>query len=280
MSLQSDLTTAVAKATTDSGLLHDIVHGDDQTLVQTEGGQVKTVAKAMADIDVQLQSSMAEFDAKVAEAADSASSASASETNAATSEGLAADSAVAAAVSEANAVASENSAAASASAAAASEANAASSETNAAASAVAASLSEANAGASEANAATSETNAGASASAAAASETNAGTSEANAAQSQATALAHEQKAELWAEHDEDLEVEPGRFSARHWARKAQAFAQGGAEFHGFKRAADGSLEWTVAASGTMAVADFDEWALLPVGVTAQFNSLGEMEIRF
>ena len=73
MSLQSDLAAAVAKATTDSGLLHDVVHGDDQSLVDTEGGPVKTVAKAMADVDAQLQSSMAALDQKVADAATSAS---------------------------------------------------------------------------------------------------------------------------------------------------------------------------------------------------------------
>lgn len=50
MSLQDDLQTAVAKVTADSGLLHRIVHGDASTTVVTEGGPVKSVAKAIADV--------------------------------------------------------------------------------------------------------------------------------------------------------------------------------------------------------------------------------------
>ncbi|TAN71889.1 MAG: hypothetical protein EPN20_04255 [Magnetospirillum sp.] len=51
MSLQDDLQTAVAKVTADSGLLHRIVHGDTATTVVTEGGPVKSVAKAIADVE-------------------------------------------------------------------------------------------------------------------------------------------------------------------------------------------------------------------------------------
>lgn len=50
MTLQSDLETAVAKAATDSGLLHDIVHGDATTTVTTENGPIKSVAKALSEI--------------------------------------------------------------------------------------------------------------------------------------------------------------------------------------------------------------------------------------
>jgi hypothetical protein len=51
------------------------------------------------------------------------------------------------------------------------------------------------------------------ATAAGVSETNAGVSETNAGLSEA-------KAEKWAEEDEDIEVEAGKYSARHWAAKA------------------------------------------------------------
>lgn len=51
MSLQTDLQNAVAKATTDSGLLHQIVHGPNTEMVPTEGGPVKTIAKLLHDAD-------------------------------------------------------------------------------------------------------------------------------------------------------------------------------------------------------------------------------------
>jgi hypothetical protein len=60
---------------------------------------------------------------------------------------------------------------------------------------------------------TAETNAAASASAAATSESNAATSETNAA-------ASETKASQWAGEAEDVEVEPGKYSAYHYAQKA------------------------------------------------------------
>ena len=55
-------------------------------------------------------------------------------------------------------------------------------------------------------------------------EANASTSEANASTSEANALASENKAEKWAEENEDVEVEPNQYSAFHWAKKAQAEA--------------------------------------------------------
>jgi len=139
-------------------------------------------------------------------AAASEAAAAASEAAALTSEGNAAASETAAGISEGNAAASETAAAASA-------ADALTSEGNAAASAAAALTSEGNAAASEAAALTSEGNA-------AASEAAALTSEGNAAASEAAAAASESKAELWAEELEDVEVEPGMYSARHWAIKA------------------------------------------------------------
>ena len=69
-------------------------------------------------------------------------------------------------------------------------------------------------------AAASETAAGLSETAAAASETAAGLSETNAAASEA-------KAEDWATELEDVEVETGKYSALHWAAKAEAAAESG-----------------------------------------------------
>lgn len=71
--------------------------------------------------------------------------------------------------------------------------------------------------ASAAAAATSEANA-------AASEANAATSEANAATSETNAATSEAKAQQWAEEPEDSEVEPGLYSAHHWANKAEQHA--------------------------------------------------------
>lgn len=73
------------------------------------------------------------------------------------------------------------------------------------------------AAASAAEAAASAALAGTHASAAANSAANAATSEVNAAASEA-------KAQEWAETPEDVEVEPGQYSALHWAAKAAASA--------------------------------------------------------
>src|SRR3990167_10282 len=51
MTIQTDLQTAVAKVTADSAKLHQIVHGAATSTVTTEGGAVKTVAKALADLE-------------------------------------------------------------------------------------------------------------------------------------------------------------------------------------------------------------------------------------
>ena len=55
-------------------------------------------------------------------------------------------------------------------------------------------------------------------------ETNAESAEAGAETAEANALASENKAEKWAEENEDVEVEPNQYSAFHWAKKAQAEA--------------------------------------------------------
>ena len=52
MTIEADLRAAVSRADADSRLLHDIVHGDATETVTTEGGTVKTVAKAIDDVEV------------------------------------------------------------------------------------------------------------------------------------------------------------------------------------------------------------------------------------
>ncbi len=63
MTLQSDLQQAVARVQTDSQVLHNIVHGNDQTTVPTEGSNVKTVAKAIKDIENTIQEGLTDLGA-------------------------------------------------------------------------------------------------------------------------------------------------------------------------------------------------------------------------
>lgn len=62
-------------------------------------------------------------------------------------------------------------------------------------------------------------------------QTNAETAETNAETAEANALAHKNKAQEWAEKAEDSEVEAGKYSALHWAAKAEELVN-----HLFKRA--------------------------------------------
>lgn len=48
--MQERLNAAVDTTEADSALFHTIVHGDDQTVVQTENGGVPSVAKAINDL--------------------------------------------------------------------------------------------------------------------------------------------------------------------------------------------------------------------------------------
>lgn len=50
--MQERLNAAVDRAEVDTGLLHEVVHGDIATEVDTEGGKVPSVAKAINDIRV------------------------------------------------------------------------------------------------------------------------------------------------------------------------------------------------------------------------------------
>tara|TARA_R110002020_G_scaffold272789_3_gene487858 strand:- start:1350 stop:2735 length:1386 start_codon:yes stop_codon:yes gene_type:complete len=72
---------------------------------------------------------------------------------------------------------------------------------------------------------TSATNSQNSALASASSASDASTSESNASTSETNALASENKAQKWAEEDEDVEVETGEYSAKHYALKAQASSE-------------------------------------------------------
>jgi len=58
MSLQSDLQQAVTRVVTDSQKLHDIVNGSVTTTVTTEGGPVKSVAKAIHDIEATINANL------------------------------------------------------------------------------------------------------------------------------------------------------------------------------------------------------------------------------
>jgi microcystin-dependent protein len=180
--LQEQLQAAVVQTTTDSGLLHDIVHGDAATTVTTENGPVKSVAKVIGENQALLTSSLTTLTTMRDEAVASAAAAATSETNAAASETAAAGSAAAA-------LASETAAAASELAAAQSETNADSYEAAAASSATAAAGSANDAADSATAAATSESNAATSAYAAATSASNAASSETNAAASATSAAA-------------------------------------------------------------------------------------------
>lgn len=54
MSLQTDLNTAVDQVTTDSQLLHQVVHGAAGVTVTTEGGVVPSIAKLLNDADARI----------------------------------------------------------------------------------------------------------------------------------------------------------------------------------------------------------------------------------
>ena len=147
-------------------------------------------------------------------AATSESNAASSASAAATSETNAANSASDAATSEASAAGSVDAVATSASQASDSADAAAISETNASDAASVATSAASSASTSASEASTSEGNAATSASNAATSETNAG----NLATDAAT---YRDKAQDWAETAEDVAVETGKYSAKHWAAKAE-----------------------------------------------------------
>lgn len=52
--MQERLESAVDKAEIDTTLLHEIVHGNDTQIIQTEGGAVPSIAKAIKDIETKI----------------------------------------------------------------------------------------------------------------------------------------------------------------------------------------------------------------------------------
>lgn len=185
--LQEQLQAAVVQTTTDSGLLHTIVHGDANTTVTTEGGPVKSIAKVIGENQALLTTSLSTLTEMRDQAVASADAAAFSEDAAHASQTAAADSESAAATSAANALASENEAEASA-AQATNAAEAAEASQNAAGlSEAAAAASETAASLSATEAATSATTAVNAADAASLSATNANASAVDAAASAAAA---------------------------------------------------------------------------------------------
>ncbi len=65
LNLQQQIEAVVDKATADATILHTIVHGDAQTDVITEGGPVKTVAKAIKGVQDDLAASRTELTQQV-----------------------------------------------------------------------------------------------------------------------------------------------------------------------------------------------------------------------
>ncbi len=61
MTLQHDLELAVTQVTQDSQTLHEIVHGDEQTVVPTEGGNVSSPAKVIFDMEQQIQQQLSDL---------------------------------------------------------------------------------------------------------------------------------------------------------------------------------------------------------------------------
>lgn len=186
MTIQTQLEEAVAQASADSDLLHQIVHGSSTSTVVTEGGPVRAIAKLIADKDEEINQAA---DGLLAQSIALATSASASAAAAAASESAASTSEQHALISETAAQNSQMAAAISESQAAVSATNAADSQAMALAHKMAAASSESAAANSEANALAYKTAAQASQQAAAFSESNAAASAVNAASSAASAAA-------------------------------------------------------------------------------------------
>ena len=67
MSLQNDLENAVTQVQQDSQTLHEIVHGDSETTVMTEGGEVSSPAKVMREVENATQAAIDELSQSLAE---------------------------------------------------------------------------------------------------------------------------------------------------------------------------------------------------------------------
>ena len=219
------------------------------TNASTSAIQSATSAVQSANSASSANASAVSASSSASEALTSKNSATASASAALASKNAAKISETNASVSEGNALNSANNATTKASEASTSATNASNSATSASNSASAASISETNAGnsediaitkagealasannasASEANALVSKNSASTSASTATAQATISVTKAADAVVSADNALASENKAEKWATELEGVAVEPGKYSAMHWAIKAQSFAEGDA----------------------------------------------------
>lgn len=151
-----------------------------------------------------------------------------------------------ASTSATNAASSEAVAVTKASEASASATNAASRETVAITKAAEASTSATNAASSETVAIAKASEASASATSAASSETGAinaantaSTHAGNAVIAASTATTHANKAQQWADADLNVQVESGKYSAKHWAAQAQASVIGAVVYRGAYSAASG-----------------------------------------
>lgn len=184
----------IAQFTTDLDLAHQIVHGGPETVVQTEGGQVRSLSNVIHQLDAAVNDAAESVIGLVLSARDQAVNSSVQAQAQATTATTAANTATAksgdATTSATKAAASQTSAATSATNAAASATTADTRATAAATSASGAATSAGSAQSSKAAAATSETNAGASAAAAAASATAAAGSASTANTSKDTAVAN------------------------------------------------------------------------------------------
>jgi hypothetical protein len=181
------------------------------------------------------------------------------------------DSVGAAAVSAANAAVSASSAATSATTATTQATNASSSATAASTSATSANNSAAAAAASQTSAASSATSATASASTATTSAAtattqagNAAASATSAATSATSATASQNKAAQWADADLNVQVESGKYSAKHWAMTAQATVTGSLVYRGSWDASSGAYPsspalgnyYKISVAGTMGGTQF------------------------
>ena len=154
--LQEQLQAAVVQTTTDSSLLHTIVHGDANTTVTTEGGPVKSIAKVIGENQTELAQSIVDVTTKRDETLVAASAAATARLNAENSATEASGHRDAAQTAATNAAASNTSAAAHRTAAEASELAAAQSQSAALTAKSAAETAANNAATSAANALTSE----------------------------------------------------------------------------------------------------------------------------
>lgn len=192
--------------------------GDSNT-TGARGEAIAAINELYDQIEAAIEQANTVIDQKVETATGAASAAAASASNASSSETNAASSASAAATSATNAASSESNAETYKNQAQSAKTDAESAKADAESAKSAAETAKTGAETAEGNAESSASEAASSATAAAGSATNAATSETNAANSEALA-------EKWAENPEDSPVEGtgdnAKFSAKHWAAKAQA----------------------------------------------------------